>query len=1206
MPAPPFLGVDFGTTNSSMACCLPEAGRAEIVRDAEGNHKTPSLVFFGEDETVVGAAVQDLLADARGDAETQARVVHSVKRALLHPPRIALPGGRAVRPVEVAAEILGKLKRDAERQNSGEELSRAVITCPAIFDGAQRQAIVEAAGLAGFEEVELVEEPVAAALAFEHAGGQVGNGVLVYDFGGGTFDAAFVVREPGEDRFELALEPEGDPRCGGDDIDQALYDYFDREARRELGRPISLEEGKMDLNFLRTCRRRKESLSKSRHATFSTRLEGGVAFRAAIDRDEFEELIQEPVDRTVRITAHMAERAREEGHPVDTVLLVGGSSQLPLVQRRISEALELEPQRWGHRDVAVALGAAHYANTLWGQPQPHAEPLAPSERYRRAVELMWSDQQLEPHEADRLEALRQELQLTKQQVCDIEREIIGIAKEELAPRGSEKYDVDVPVRPGVASSPWANCKEVATFLHHKTVNAVAFAPDSSYLATVCDDKAAHVWGLPDGRELTSIKHHGFLVILCSLAVAPDGGHLLTGSNSRVEMWELPHGRSVGGRDVAVCAAVAIRYDGRQIAFSTQASGPPIVDVVEFPSWELVHEFESLPSRKSGVKPPPVAFSPDGRYLAVGSVLWDVRDHAAPKRLGTPLDEAISFSRDGTYFAAAGQGRLMVWELENLEPVMSGEAGIECLALSPDGHWLATGGSDGTARVWRVVDATEILRIDHSGYVSSVAFSDNGSYLATASRHGDVHIWEPLIHGGSRESQQLDVSDEEAVIVEQEVRGHTREEFIETGATPTAGLDSDGQVSGSPSPSAETRPGIAGPQDEATQAEIEHGGAAPLEPREVASIVAPAVPVGFTHDATRLAVVASDVAVMHEIPSGRPLARLRHKGLLSSIDSLLFHPHDEYVLTLNGKRAAWVWDAVSGERVARLSHDRRAHVSQAIFSPDGRYIATVDRTVYVQGDVRLWEVGSWRQLARFAAMSAAFSPDGRYFAADRLCNAQSLSELMHLAPVPRSATVFSPGGRYLAATAADGKTLGLWDTDRLELVRTTEYARSVRCLGFSSSGKYFATTVAPGCFGTSDQIEVCEAASGRKLIACKGSGPVLFSPDEREVAITEHSSFHTDLKVFDISTGRSARTLRSVVENYHSQLHYGFAAEGGYFWAVGDGVQVWALPSWQHVASLAEDTGVGRVCFTDDWRYVATGGTGAGVRVWQISRPSGPN
>jgi actin-like ATPase involved in cell morphogenesis len=425
----------------------------ELVRDAQGNDKTPSMVYFGEAKTLVGSEAVNMAVEAAGDEQIQARVIRSIKRQLLEPPRIALPGGRTVTPVEVAAAVLAKLKGDAEVADHGGRLDRVVVTYPAVFDAAQQSAIRDAATLAGFGDVELWEEPCAAAVAFEHQSGQVGQGVLVYDWGGGTFDAALVVREPGEDRFYLALEPDGDAQCGGDDLDQTLYDYFDAQARQQLARPISLDRDTVDARFLQTCRRHKESLSKRPQATFSTMLAGGVRFSATLDRATLEELIAAQVDRTIHITQRTLNRAGQAGYLVDTVLLVGGSSQLPLVQRRITQELGLRPQSWRHRDVAVALGAAWHAQAIWGRPARRSPVQDPRQLYQRSVELVWSDARLEAAEAQQLDALRRKLGLSPQDAAQIERQVIGHPKDYLLSDPLATAQQDATTAPAPAGEP---------------------------------------------------------------------------------------------------------------------------------------------------------------------------------------------------------------------------------------------------------------------------------------------------------------------------------------------------------------------------------------------------------------------------------------------------------------------------------------------------------------------------------------------------------------------------------------------------------------------------------------------------------------------------------------------------------------------------------------------------------------------------------
>src|SRR5215211_1927406 len=324
---PPSIGIDFGTTTSSMAWCDPRTGEVETILNAEGQPKTPSLVYFDEKEILVGEPVENLIQDVSTDRarrdEVFRRTIASIKRNLLSQPRIALPGGRYVRPVDVVSEILKKLKRDAEEGLFHEEIGRAVITCPAEFNVLQRQKIEEAGRLAGFREVVMLEEPVAGALAYARAGLDVGKHVLVYDLGGGTFDLAVLDNE--DESFHVAMEPKGMERCGGDDFDLALYHHCDEIVREKLDRPIN-PTGGVDLSFLRACRRRKESLTFQERGRFSNYLaseNGPVLFEHEVDRRTFEELISEYVETTTRLTGEILKQASTEDHKVDTVVLVG-------------------------------------------------------------------------------------------------------------------------------------------------------------------------------------------------------------------------------------------------------------------------------------------------------------------------------------------------------------------------------------------------------------------------------------------------------------------------------------------------------------------------------------------------------------------------------------------------------------------------------------------------------------------------------------------------------------------------------------------------------------------------------------------------------------------------------------------------------------------------------------------------------------------
>jgi len=444
--APP-IGIDFGTTNSSMAWFNPEAGRdgrAEIIRGDNEGETMPSLVYFGEDGIEVGVAVENRIEDAKiyTESERQAelrRIVKSVKRDLGSRALIAFSEDQEARPVEVAAAILDKLRQDAEKNLFQQQVKRAVVTCPAVFTTQQRKKLLEAARLARLEEIELLDEPVAAAMAFVSEGYQVGDGVLVYDLGGGTFDLAFVVREA-DGSFRVAIEPDGDARCGGDDFDQALYDYFDRLAREKLGRSLCPAEGIVDLFYLLDCRKRKESLSFNESAAFKNYLASGpsgpVYFDARIERATFEGLIIEDVEKTVRKTAEMVRRAPLEGYKVDTVVLIGGSSKIPLIKKRLEQVLPVAPQNWMHHHLAVALGAAYHAQRLW-QPssKPHLPSLPPPDRnldqYRIAVQSAWANKWLEEKALNDLFTLALQLGLNREQAAEVEVEVMGASKEQV-------------------------------------------------------------------------------------------------------------------------------------------------------------------------------------------------------------------------------------------------------------------------------------------------------------------------------------------------------------------------------------------------------------------------------------------------------------------------------------------------------------------------------------------------------------------------------------------------------------------------------------------------------------------------------------------------------------------------------------------------------------------------------------------------------
>jgi formylglycine-generating enzyme required for sulfatase activity len=360
----PRLGIDFGTTFSAMSWLDPKSGEAKIVLNQEGENKTPSAVYYGPAGVSVGTAAQNEFLDAvsLGEGEASNRYVSSIKRHLLSPPAIALPGGHIVRPVEVVAETIRKLKRDAEEGHFHQAINSATVTVPAAFDASQRAVIEAGAKAAGFKEVRLLEEPVAAALAFAREGQKVGNSILVYDLGGGTLDLAVLGRRS-DGQFEVSLPPAGDPKCGGDDFELALYKHCEKQYQEEHGHGFSNGDGQLDLAFLLECRRGKEVLSRLPKVVLR-RLAGGRSGQYAATREVFEGLIGGQVQRTMRMTEGLLKKAEGAGCNVDTVVLVGGSARIPMVYEGLQEVLvraevEGEPLKYANQDVAVALGSSY-------------------------------------------------------------------------------------------------------------------------------------------------------------------------------------------------------------------------------------------------------------------------------------------------------------------------------------------------------------------------------------------------------------------------------------------------------------------------------------------------------------------------------------------------------------------------------------------------------------------------------------------------------------------------------------------------------------------------------------------------------------------------------------------------------------------------------------------------------------------------------
>lgn len=343
------VGIDLGTTYSAVAI-LRDTGEPEVLANRDGENITPSVVLFqafdGRDEPLVGTMAKHSAASAPED------VVQFVKRNMGDSAwRFNSTSGAAYSAEEVSAIILRRLKEDAELA-LGEPVTDAVITVPAYFDDARRTATRHAGKIAGLNVLRVLNEPTAAALSFGLDTSAEGT-VLVYDLGGGTFDVTLMRISGGE--FDV-LGTDGDRNLGGFDFDNRLIEYIAAKVE-EQGGPDLLDDNAQVVALREKAEMAKRSLTTVATTTVHVSA-GGRPFRVAVERSEFERITADLVNRTRDLTQHVLEEAGVSWGEVDHVLLVGGSTRMPMVRSLVEKLAGKAADRSVHPDEAVALGAA--------------------------------------------------------------------------------------------------------------------------------------------------------------------------------------------------------------------------------------------------------------------------------------------------------------------------------------------------------------------------------------------------------------------------------------------------------------------------------------------------------------------------------------------------------------------------------------------------------------------------------------------------------------------------------------------------------------------------------------------------------------------------------------------------------------------------------------------------------------------------------
>ena len=351
------IGIDLGTTNSCVA--VMEGGKATVVTNTEGSRTTPSVVAFTKNgERLVGEP-------AKRQAVTNAdRTVSSIKRHMGSDYRVEIDGKKYY-PQEISAMILQKLKADAENY-LGEKVTEAVITVPAYFNDAQRQATKDAGKIAGLDVKRIINEPTAAALAYGLDNDKEQK-IMVYDLGGGTFDVSII--EIGDGVIEV-LATNGDNRLGGDDFDKRITDYMIEDFKSKEG--IDLSNDKMALQRLReAAEKAKKELSSSTttniNLPFITANETGPKhFEMDLTRAKFDELTHDLVERTAAPVQNALRDAGLNASDLSKVLLVGGSTRMLSVQEKVKQLTGHEPSKTLNPDECVALGASIQGGKLAG------------------------------------------------------------------------------------------------------------------------------------------------------------------------------------------------------------------------------------------------------------------------------------------------------------------------------------------------------------------------------------------------------------------------------------------------------------------------------------------------------------------------------------------------------------------------------------------------------------------------------------------------------------------------------------------------------------------------------------------------------------------------------------------------------------------------------------------------------------------------
>lgn len=351
-----YIGIDLGTTMSA-AAYIDSGGKPRIIPNKEGERLTPSVVLFEGTKVLVGAR-------AKSRTQGKEHAVSFAKREMGNRQMQYAMEAETYSPEEISAFVLKKIKQDAE-EKTGEEVLGAVVTVPAYFTDAQRVATEQAAAMAGLSILAMINEPTAAALAYGIVkGGAKPRSILVYDLGGGTFDVS--IMRIADQNIEI-LSTMGAPRLGGYDFDKKIADWFMGEAKKQGADPGA--DAQTEQRLLLEAERVKKELSAGDFSEMELTVDG-QRIRASLTREEFENMIEPLIYDTTVLMEGAVEEANLNYTDLDKILLIGGSTRIPLVRQMIEEETGITPVMEVNPDEAVAVGAAYHAVNVVKQATP--------------------------------------------------------------------------------------------------------------------------------------------------------------------------------------------------------------------------------------------------------------------------------------------------------------------------------------------------------------------------------------------------------------------------------------------------------------------------------------------------------------------------------------------------------------------------------------------------------------------------------------------------------------------------------------------------------------------------------------------------------------------------------------------------------------------------------------------------------------------